>query len=180
LRLAELRSLHSGAVDRTEVAVEAAQFGATAGKWADSGVTVEEGVGLVVAASGRVDLTPAQAGQHVSEPAGYQAQGSDGGYRAGTLLGRIGEEGEVFIIGPRYESRSAKGGRLYVRIVPLAGGNGSTGSYQVKVSTGPGVELGTKGNSPTPARSPYSSLSSGPTGYSFPPGLPMPAGRRPR
>jgi hypothetical protein len=38
LRLAELRSLHSAAVDRAEVAVEAAPFGAGAGKWADSGV----------------------------------------------------------------------------------------------------------------------------------------------
>jgi hypothetical protein len=143
-------------VNRTEVAVDAAQFGAGAGKWADSGVTVEAGVGLAVAASGRVDLVPAQAGQHVSEPAGYQAQGSDpAGYRAGTLLGRIGEGGEVFVIGPNYEARSARGGKLYLRIVPLAGGNGSTGSYQVKVSTGPGLEVRAQGNSPTPVVSPY-------------------------
>ncbi|HZY86028.1 MAG TPA: hypothetical protein VFE78_14440, partial [Gemmataceae bacterium] len=90
LRLTELRSLRSAAVEGVAVAVEAAQFGAVAGKWADSGVTVEKDVGLVVVASGRVDLVPAQAGQHVSGPAGYQAQGTDGGYRAGTLLGRLG------------------------------------------------------------------------------------------
>jgi hypothetical protein len=169
LRLTELRSLHSGAVNRTEVAVDAAQFGAGAGKWADSGVTVEAGVGLAVAASGRVDLVPAQAGQHVSEPAGYQAQGSDpAGYRAGTLLGRIGEDGEVFIIGPHYESRSTRAGKLYLRIVPLAGGNGSTGSYQVKVSTGPGVEARAQANTATAPPNPYGSGATYGTGASFP------------
>jgi hypothetical protein len=145
LRLTELRSLHSGAVDRTEVAVEAAQFGNGTGKWADSGVTVEAGVGLAVTASGRVDLMPAQAGQHVSGPAGYPAQGSSG-HQAGTLLGRIGEDGPVFVVGQHYEGRSGKGGKLYLYVVPLAGGNGSTGAYQVKVSSGPGVEVEGRAN----------------------------------
>jgi hypothetical protein len=152
LRRAELRSLHSTAVDRAEVAVEAAQFGAVAGKWADSGVTVEAGAGLVVAASGRVDLMPAKAGQQVSGPAGHPAQGSDAGYQAGTLLGRVGAEGEVFAVGQHYEGRSPGAGRLYLRIVPLAGGNGSAGAYRVKVSTGPGLEVEGKGNSPAPRR----------------------------
>jgi hypothetical protein len=155
LRLTELRSLHSGAVDRAEVAVEAAQFGAGAGKWADSGVTVEAGVGLAVAASGRVDLTPAQAGQHVSGPAGYPAQGSSG-YQAGTLLGRVGEDGPVFVVGQHYEGHSGKGGKLYLQIVPLAGGNGSTGAYQVKVSSGPGVEVEARANTGgLPSVAPY-------------------------
>jgi hypothetical protein len=152
LRLAELRALHSAAVDRAEVAVEAAQFGAAAGTWADSGVTVEPGGGLVVSASGQVDLMPARAGQQVSGPAGYPAPGRDAGYRAGTLLGRVGAEGEVFAVGQRYESRSPGAGRLYLRIVPLAGGNGSAGAYQVKMSTGPGLEVEGKGNPPPPRR----------------------------
>ena len=141
LRFAELRSLHSAAVDRAEVALEAAQFGNGAGKWADSGVTVEAGVGLAVTASGRVDLMPAQAGQHVSGPAGYPAQGDGGRYPAGTLLGRVGEDGPVFVVGPRYVGRSGKGGRLYLRIVPVPGGGAPSGSYRVKVSAGPGVEV---------------------------------------
>ena len=170
LRLTELRSLHSGVVDRTEVAVEAAQFGNGTGKWADSGVTVEAGVGLAVTASGRVDLMPAQAGQHVSGPAGYPAQGSSG-HQAGTLLGRIGEDGPVFAVGQQYQGSGGKGGRLYLYIVPLAGGNGSTGSYQVKVSSGPGVQVTTQGNSPGRGRRPAMSL--GGTGsYGLPAGLP--------
>jgi hypothetical protein len=178
LRLTELRSLHSAAVDRTEVAVEAAQFGAGVGKWADSGMTVEAGVGLVVAASGRVDLMPAQAGRHVSGPGGYPGQGSDGGYQAGTLLGRVGEEGAVFVVGQHYEGHSAKGGRLFLRIVPLSGGNGSTGSYQVKVRTGPGVEVRAQANSPTPVNSPYGSFPSMGGSYTLPPGAPMRGGGR--
>jgi hypothetical protein len=146
LRLTELRALHSAAVDRSEVAVEAAQFGNGTGKWADSGVAVEAGVGLAVTASGRVDLMPAQAGRHVSGPGGYPAQGSSG-HQAGTLLGRIGEDGPVFVVGQQYQGRSGKGGRLYLYVVPLAGGNGSTGAYRVKVSSGPGVEVEGKANS---------------------------------
>jgi hypothetical protein len=150
LRFAVLRSLHSAAVDRSDVAVEAAQFGNGTGKWADSGVTVEAGVGLAVSASGRVDLMPAQAGQHLSGPAGYPAQGSDGRHQAGTLLGRLGEDGPVFAVGQQYEGRSGKGGKLYLYIVPLAGGNGSTGAYQVKVKAGPGVEARAVANMGSP------------------------------
>jgi hypothetical protein len=150
LRLTELRALQSAAVDRADVAVEASQFGNGTGKWADSGTTVEPGVGLVVSASGRVDLTPDRPGQHVSGPAGYAAQGAYGAYQAGTLLGRIGEDGPVFAVGQQYQGHSGKGGKLYLYIVPLSGGNGSTGSYQVKVSSGPGVEVETRANAGMP------------------------------
>ncbi|HZY90217.1 MAG TPA: Hint domain-containing protein [Gemmataceae bacterium] len=175
LRLSELRSLHSAAVDRADVAVEAAQFGAGAGKWADSGVTVEAGVGLAVAASGRVDLVPAQAGQHVSGPAGYPAQG-EGGYQAGTLLGRLGEDGPVFVVGQQFQGPSGRGGKLYLRVVPLANGTGPAGAYQVKVSSGPGVEAEGKGNAPTPRRRP--GADSGAGAYRPPPCHPgcFPAG----
>jgi hypothetical protein len=172
LRLAELRSLHSGAVERAEVSLDAAQFGGGPGKWANSGVTVEAGVGLALAAAGRVDLVPAQAGQHVSGPAGYPAQG-EGGYPAGALLGRLGEGGEVFVVGQRYEGRSARAGRLYLRIVPLANGTGPTGAYHVKVSTGPGVEVEGQGGTPGRGRRPAAySGQAGPLGNP-PPGLPL-------
>jgi hypothetical protein len=173
LRLTELRSLHSAAVERAEVSLEAAQFGAGPGKWADSGVTVEARVGLALAASGRVDLVPAQSGQHVSGPVGYAAQG-EGGYQAGTLLGRVGEDGEVFVAGQYYEGRSAKAGRLYLRIVPLAGGSGLAGAYHVKVSTGPGLEVGGKGDAPTQGRRPVNyPWQVNPYYGNTPPGLPL-------
>jgi hypothetical protein len=177
LRLGELRSLRSGAVERAEVAVEAAQFTA-AGKWADSGVTVEAGTGLLVAAGGRVDLVPAQAGQHVSGPGGYHAQGGDPGFAAGALLGRVGEDGPVFVVGPRFEGRIARGGKLYLRIVPLAGGGAPSGSYQVKVSTGPGVEVQANAAAPPPptvSASPYGSTAVAPAVYTVPAMAPLPA-----
>ncbi len=163
LRFAELRSLHSGAVERAELALDAGQFTAP-GKWADSGVTVEPGVGLTVSASGRVDLVPAQAGQHLSGPAGYPGAAGDGGYQAGTLLGRFGEDGPVFMLGQRFEAPSGKGGRLYLRIVPINGAPAPAGSYRVKVSAGPGVEVRTaSGPPPVPAvysagLNPYASI----------------------
>jgi hypothetical protein len=114
-----------------------------------------------------VDLVPAQAGQHVSGPAGYAAQG-EGGYPAGTLLGRVGEGGPVFVVGQQYEGRGGQGGRLYLRVVPLAGGSGSTGAYQVKVSTGPGLEV--EGKADPQALPPWRTIYLGATGtYGGPP-----------
>jgi hypothetical protein len=180
LRLGELRALRSGAVDRTEVAVEAAQFAAP-GKWVDSGVAVEAGGGLVVAAGGRVDLVPAQAGQHVSGPGGYQAQGGDPGFAAGALLGRVGEDGQVFVVGQRYEGRSTRGGKLYLRIVPLAGGAAPSGTYQVKVNSGPGVEVQANAAAPPqPAGYGPASSSVAPAVYTVPAGVPLPAPAVPR
>jgi hypothetical protein len=187
LRFAELRSLHSAAVERAELALDAGQFG-THGKWADSGVTVEAGVGLAVTAAGRVDLVPAQAGQHVSGPAGYPAQG-EAGYQAGTLLGRIGEDGPVFVVGQRFEGPSGKGGRLYLRIVPVNGAGAPSGSYRVKVSAGPGVEVRTASGPPTPTAvygvgygtSPYGTSGSSTIPLPAPPPLPaVPAPDAPR
>jgi hypothetical protein len=87
-----------------------------------------------------------QPGQHVSGPAGYANGGQVHGFPIGSLLGRIGEEGAPFVIGNRVEGRTAKGGRLYLFVVPVqeGGGQGSKGTYQVKVATGAELVTGKK------------------------------------
>jgi hypothetical protein len=52
-------------------------------------------------------------------------------------IGRIGEDGgEIIMIGRKFEKVPTIEGKLYLRIAPLPGSGGSTGSYSVNVSTG--------------------------------------------
>jgi hypothetical protein len=91
---------------------------------------------LVVAASGQVDLWPPEPGGYMTGPAGYQNAGRKQAQLPGTLLGRIGENGRVFVVGERYDGTSSDEGPLYLHIVPSPWNNPSTGSYSVKISTG--------------------------------------------
>jgi hypothetical protein len=54
----------------------------------------------------------------------------------GTLLGRIGEQGRVFVVGSRYEGTAAEDGKLYLRIAPNSSNSEASGSYDVRVSLG--------------------------------------------
>ena len=54
----------------------------------------------------------------------------------GALLGRIGEYGKVFVVGSQYEGSVSEDGKLYLRIVPNPSSNESSGSYEVRVTTG--------------------------------------------
>jgi hypothetical protein len=74
-------------------------------------------------------------------PGGTPAQGfvvaPDGQQRAaGILLGRIGENGKVFVIGERYQGTPNQEGTLYLLIAPSPWNNASTGSYKVKIGAG--------------------------------------------
>jgi len=145
VQLRTLRALHSGG--DTEVAVDAARYGSAHGQWCDTGYQIEGSGGLVIAASGTVDIYPQTPGQYMSSPAGYQGPGlamrppPRGQLNAaalrnypGALIGRIGEEGDPFYIGERYEGAPGQEGRLYLHIVPSPWNNASSGSYQVKVA----------------------------------------------
>jgi hypothetical protein len=141
--LADLKSVYSMATSEAEVAVEAAGFHASPDKWLDTGVVVEPGMGLVVTGSGKVDLSPGEAGTYVSEPNGYARGNMNMGHLWGTLLGRIGEKGEIFVIGKRCETQVARAGKLYVFIVPVPNGTlAPSGSYRVKATAGYGVAVG--------------------------------------
>jgi hypothetical protein len=72
-------------------------------------------------------------------PAGF-ARGDRGSFPArsgpGALIARIGENGRTFVIGSRFEGLAPDDGKLYVRIVPSNTGAESSGSYDVRVTTG--------------------------------------------
>jgi hypothetical protein len=131
--LAELRSLRStSTAGETEVTIEAAKYGSDATSWMDSGFEAT-GSKLVITASGTVDLWPQGPG-YTTQASGYQQGGRMGQHLAGQLLGRIGEDGAVFVIGDRYEGTPTRDGKLYLHIVHSPWGNASAGSYHVKIT----------------------------------------------
>ena len=50
------------------------------------------------------------------------------------LLGKIGEEGEMFIVGERYEGMPETEGKLFLHIGPSQWNAQSAGQFDVKVS----------------------------------------------
>jgi hypothetical protein len=123
----------------------------------DSGIEVTADAGLEITATGTVDLWPmgGETGMYTATPAGMPGGGQGGfvvvggrvgrgggggaggaGYSPGALLGRIGENGRVFVVGARHHSVPKEEGRLYLRIAPSSWGNDSTGTYDVRISVG--------------------------------------------
>jgi hypothetical protein len=135
LSLAGLRTLRClGSTGESEFSVEANKFGSNPNQWLDTGFVVDGVSQLTVEAGGQVDLWPQGPGQYVSAPKGYPQAGKRGNHYAGTLIGRIGENGEPFIIGDRFQAVPGREGKLYLHIVPSPWQNESAGSYQVRVS----------------------------------------------
>jgi hypothetical protein len=160
LKLAEVRSLRWGPqASEAKVALDAARYGAQTEAWLDTGIRLRSGAGLQVMATGTVDLRPSDPGTMVAGPDGRgggrggrgggfggAAGGPGGGGRGrggfgglqtpGTLVGRIGEFGRVFVIGSQFDGTAPEEGKLYLRIIPSTTGEESAGSYEVRVSAG--------------------------------------------
>ncbi len=129
-----IRWLRGGSSD-TEFAVDAAKYASQQLAWMETDFYVDGISKLVIEASGQVDLWPQGPGQYMSQASGYMQGGKRGPHFSGTLLGRIGTDGEPFVIGSRYAGTPNREGRLYVHIVPSPWQNESSGSYQVKITS---------------------------------------------
>ena len=166
LKVSDLRSLRLVAIDKeTPLTVDAGKHGGQQEVWLDTGVAIRAGSGLRIAAAGSVDLRPGgEAGISLVTPDGQSSRltrpagggfggggrgaGGRGGFGGagvapqmgtplpGTLLGRIGEQGRVFVVGSRYEGTAAGEGKLYLRIAPNSSNSESSGIYDVRVSLG--------------------------------------------
>jgi hypothetical protein len=97
---------------------------------------------LEIIATGTIDLWPNRGsdGQYTATPAGTSQYGSvqrPGVIgSAGALIGRIGENGQPFVVGTRYENPRPTAGKLYLRITPSPWNNESRGEYNVRISLG--------------------------------------------
>lgn len=161
LSLAKLRHLRSLVENATEVSIDAARY-ANPNQWLDTGVTVDGVTPVSIVASGQVELRPQAPGVIVCGPKGYvratkagfgKGGGGPGGAGGafppgaggvviegptrnyqGTLLGRIGENGDAFVIGEHFDGVPEGDGKLYLSISP-SNYESATGSYQVKITT---------------------------------------------
>ncbi len=145
LHIADLVSLRSLSISgNLDVTIDAAKYGSAPGQWLDTGVELNADMPLRITASGQVDLWVDGTGQYVTGPGGQRGQGpffGPGGrggnaLPGGALVGRIGENGETFVIGERYQGNSPRDGKLFLHITPSPWGNASVGSYAVKIVAG--------------------------------------------
>jgi hypothetical protein len=66
-------------------------------------------------------------GQKIAGPISPQMYG-------GMLIGKIGEDGEPFVIGDRYDGNPEREGKLYLHIGPSPWNCPSAGNYEVKIN----------------------------------------------
>lgn len=136
LKLADLRVLNAaGAGNDRKLTVDAAKFGSVPNQWMETTVTVERGESLRLGVNGQVDLWPQEPGQYMTTPKGA-GNARPPAFSAGSLVGKIGENGATFLIGEKYDGKVAASGKLYLHIIPSHWGGPSAGTYEVKVSHG--------------------------------------------
>ncbi len=150
LTLAKMRSMRAVGIASLdlEVAVDASKY-ANAGTWLDTGFLVDGRSTIQIAARGMIDVWPQRGGQMMSGPQGFQATQNGqmafmgarkvGGVinnqaHCGLLFGRVGEDGEIFVIGDRYEGMPEVEGKIYLHIGPSQWNQGSAGNYDVRIT----------------------------------------------
>jgi hypothetical protein len=137
-QLRELRSTLPGG--EMLIVVDAAKYGQNT-TWMATDYDVTMGSKLDITASGEINVDPMN---RINNPAicrGIRPEGttnlvSGEGHKVGNLLGKIGPDGPLFVIGPRYSGFAAREGKLYLRIVTIWHANScqAEGTYQVQVS----------------------------------------------
>jgi hypothetical protein len=139
VQLADLRQWRrlGGALAEQDLVVDSAKYALNTKMWMDTGITVDADSTLTVTATGEIDMYPigGYVGQYKTGPAGNMTWGvqPQDGKTAGALIGRIGPNGQEFIIGARFEGRMMQEGKLYLRIGSSPWNNVSAGEYKVKV-----------------------------------------------
>ena len=153
--VAELRQFRSvaEAAPSDELTLDAAAFSKLNSQaWLDTKVDVVAGSAVAVTCSGTIDQWPQEPGRYTSGPAGNgNPAPNQRGVRvfgpnqvrttaamSGAVVGKLGENGQPFLIGPSLKWDSApEAGRLFLQIAPSHWGNdNATGAYKVRVAAG--------------------------------------------
>jgi hypothetical protein len=150
VRVSQLRVIRMmGGGREVDVVVDAAKHSANGGHWLDTGFEVQSNTRLLVSAVGQIDLWPQGPGQYLCGPQGYGAAGRGvGGNRVvlgngpglaavgqypGALLGRVGDNGPIFLLGEHFQGTPGREGRLFLQIGPNPWNNPSQGTFQVRI-----------------------------------------------
>lgn len=139
LKVPELRAIRwtAGVGEATEVVIDATKCSQQdMTQWLDTGLTVDSDSQLSVTASGTVNLRDGAGPQFATGPAGSrQFQRNGGGvYPPGALLGRIGDTGQPFVIGEKFEGQPKQEGKLYLQIAPSPWENVCTGTFRARIA----------------------------------------------
>jgi hypothetical protein len=139
LRICDLRGLRRAPDDGTEkvVFLDAVKHGAPVTNWFNTGVEVTRDTILDIRADGEIDLYPigAELGMYRAGPAGNPQWGvARDRTMPGKLIGRIGEKGVEFEIGPRYEGAAKGEGKLFLRIGGSPWQVVPAGQYRVQIT----------------------------------------------
>lgn len=152
-KIANMRTLRAvgSASTEVELAVDSSKY-ANQGQWMETTFQVDSRYGLVITAKGQVDQWPQQPGGYMCGPGGTRGGRFNpnglmlvpGGQKAigpingqtyaGMLLGKVGVDGEPFIIADRYEGKLETEGKLFLHIGPSPWNCPSAGSYEVKIT----------------------------------------------
>jgi hypothetical protein len=155
IKLSDLEMLKN---DTGTIPVGAGRFGDPI-KWSDTGVLVESEMCLMIRATGEIvhpqffgvqlATGPHGAiGHHLTGSESRRHYQQEGFHRPGTLVGKIGDQKDHFVIGTHFEGKVYGKGRLYLWVVPwLETEKKTVGSYHVDVAVG---ALGNDVNNLTP------------------------------
>ena len=153
LNVADMRTLRSmGAVAMdTELSIDSGKY-ANQGQWLDTNYHCDGRTAITIIASGLIDVWPQQGGQFMSGPSGFQQTRNGGGpggmlkggrkiggiinnqQHCGMLLGKIGEDGEIFLVAERYDGVPEGEGKLFLHIGPSQWNAQCIGNYEVKIN----------------------------------------------
>jgi hypothetical protein len=136
LQVAEVRALRSVAFGaETTVQVDAAKFLDQAHTaWFDTDVELAGDTPVEVVATGTIRLYPGNG--YEATPKGHPSYVTVT-HPAGALLGKVGESGEVFLIGEKYTGTPKGSGKLYLRMAPSPWPNQAQGTFKVTITPNP-------------------------------------------
>lgn len=131
LRLCEVRTIRRADSPSGAVVVDAARH--TLDAWLDTGINVDSAEPLRLSATGQVDVWPQTPGQYTCGAGGYRNAGMLPGTQlhSGTLVGRIGTTGRLFVVGEQFDKSPEQSGRLYLAITASPWNAASSGQYRV-------------------------------------------------
>lgn len=136
LQVAEVRALRSVAFGgETTVQVDAAKYTDQAQTaWLDTDVELMADTPVEVVASGTIRLYPGNG--YEATPKGHPSYVTVT-HPAGAVLGKVGESGEVFLIGEKYTGTPKGQGKLYLRLAPSPWPNQAQGTFKVTITPNP-------------------------------------------
>ncbi|MBM3995086.1 MAG: hypothetical protein FJ303_13175 [Planctomycetes bacterium] len=149
-KMRSLRAMGAASLD-TELAIDSSKY-ASRDQWLDTGYYSDGRTTITIAATGLIDVWPQQGGGFMSGPAGLQHMRNGGGpgnplkggrklgavinpqAHCGMLIAKVGEDGEYFLVGDRYEGIPEGEGKLYLTIGPSQWNAQCVGSFEVKIA----------------------------------------------